>query len=103
MMAGLVRGIGQIGLASVKVSSSAFLKRAGAPAFVRVANAATFGGGLAGGWALAREGSNPSPSASRKPAFIRPHTYTMAGRRQAGLISELPRRVLLGNSEGKRT
>src|SRR5215218_5658367 len=71
MMAGLVRGIGQIGLASVKVSSSAFLKRAGAPAFVRVANAASFGGGLAGGWALAREGSNPSPSARISPANLR--------------------------------
>src|SRR5215208_6575709 len=39
---------------------------------------------------------------SRKPAFIRPHTYTMPGRRQAGLISELPRRVLLGNSGGMK-
>ena len=34
---------------------------------------------------------------SRKPALIRPHTYTVPGRRRAGLISELPRRVLLGN------
>src|SRR5215211_1279731 len=34
---------------------------------------------------------------SRKPAFIHPHTYTVPGRRQAGLFSELPRRVLLGN------
>jgi hypothetical protein len=28
--------------------------------------------------------------------FIHPHTYTVPGRTQAGLISELPRRVLLG-------
>jgi len=28
---------------------------------------APFGGGLIGGWALAREGSNPSPSARRSP------------------------------------
>ena len=49
MMAGLVRGLREIGLSSVKASSPAFLKRVGAPAFVRVANAATFGGGLAGG------------------------------------------------------
>src|SRR5215217_4722987 len=35
---------------------------------------------------------------SRKPALIHPHTYKVPERRQAGLISELPRRVLLGNS-----
>src|SRR5215204_122420 len=35
---------------------------------------------------------------SRKPRFIHPHTYKVPGRRQAGLISELPSRVLLGNS-----
>ena len=29
--------------------------------------------------------------------FIHPHAFTVSGRRQAGLISELPRRVLLGN------
>ena len=34
---------------------------------------------------------------SRKPALIHPHTYKAPGRRQAGLFSELPRRVLLGN------
>src|SRR5215208_6680473 len=34
---------------------------------------------------------------SRKPVFIHPHAFTVSGRRQAGLISELPRRVLLGN------
>src|SRR5215218_3410019 len=33
---------------------------------------------------------------SRKPALIHPHTYKVPERRQAGLISELPRRVLLG-------
>ena len=27
----------------------------------------SFGGGLAGGWALAHEGSNPSPSARKSP------------------------------------
>ena len=37
---------------------------------------------------------------SRKPIFVRPHTYTVPGSRQAGLFSELPRRTLLGNSEG---
>ena|SRR5215213_1048961 len=40
---------------------------------------------------------------SRKPTFIHSHTYTVPGRRQAGLFSELPRRVLLGNSEIHRT
>src|SRR5215208_5618401 len=41
----------------------------------------------------------PSEKAhSRKPALIHPHTYKVPERRQAGLISELPRRVLLGNS-----
>src|SRR5215207_2241357 len=34
---------------------------------------------------------------SRKLVFLRPHTYTVPGRRQARLISELPSRVLLGN------
>src|SRR5215218_9512199 len=34
---------------------------------------------------------------SRKPALIHPHTYKVPGRRQAGLFSELPSRVLLGN------
>src|SRR5215203_4356276 len=38
---------------------------------------------------------------SRKPVFMRPHTYMVSGRRQAGLIRELPRRVLPGNSESK--
>jgi hypothetical protein len=37
--------------------------------------------------------------ASRKPALIHPPTYAVPGRRQVGLFSELPRRVLLGNSE----
>src|SRR5215208_2910507 len=32
-------------------------------------------------------------------ACIRAHAYTVLGCRQASLISELPRRVLLGNSE----
>src|SRR5215204_1180705 len=35
---------------------------------------------------------------SRKPVFIHPHAFTVSGRRQVALISELPRRVLLGNS-----
>ena len=34
---------------------------------------------------------------SRKPRFIHPHSYKVPRRRQEGLISELPRRVLLGN------
>jgi hypothetical protein len=34
---------------------------------------------------------------SWKPAFIRPHTKPVPGRRQASLFSELPRRGLLGN------
>src|SRR5215213_8789663 len=34
-------------------------------------------------------------------ALIHPHTYKVPGRMQAGLISELPRRVLLGNSEAR--
>jgi hypothetical protein len=33
-----------------------------------------------------------------EPVFIHPHTPPVPGRRQAGLFSELPRRVLLGNS-----
>src|SRR5215217_3122456 len=37
---------------------------------------------------------------SRKPALIHPHTYKVPERRQAGLISELPRRLIPGNSEG---
>ena len=35
---------------------------------------------------------------SRKPALIHSPTYKVPGRRQAGLINELPRRVLPGNS-----
>ena len=41
-------------------------------------------------------------NSSRKPAFIHPHTYTVPGRRHAGLISKLPRRVLLGNLPYRR-
>jgi hypothetical protein len=39
----------------------------------------------------------PERAHSRKPALIHPHTYKVPGRRQAGLISELPRRGLLGH------
>src|SRR5215208_813749 len=39
---------------------------------------------------------------SPKPTFIHSHRYTVPGRRQAGLISELPRRVLLGNRASAR-
>src|SRR5215207_8824831 len=35
---------------------------------------------------------------SRKSISIHSHAYAVPGRRQAGLFSELPRRVLLGNS-----
>jgi hypothetical protein len=34
---------------------------------------------------------------SRILVFLRPHTYTVPGRMQAGLFTGLPRRVLLGN------
>ena len=34
---------------------------------------------------------------SRKLVFIHPHTYKVPGRRQAGLFSELPSKVILGN------
>jgi hypothetical protein len=47
------------------------------------------GGGLAGGWALAREGSNPSPSARISPDKAAP----------LSLFTESPRRGVLGNSE----
>jgi len=37
---------------------------------------------------------------SRNPVFIHPHAFTVSGRMGAArLFSELPRRVLLGNSE----
>ena len=36
---------------------------------------------------------------SRILVFLRPHTYTVPGRMQAGLFTGLPRRVLLGNPE----
>src|SRR5215216_1644352 len=39
---------------------------------------------------------------SQKPAYIHPHSYTVPGRTRAGLISGLPRRVLLGNSDGMK-
>ena len=51
----------------------------------------SFGGGLAGGWALAHEGSNPSPSARKSPDKAAP----------LPLFIELPRGVLLGNSGAK--
>src|SRR5215212_9116705 len=38
------------------------------------------------------------PPVVKLGALIHPHTYKVPGRRQAGLISELPRRVVLGNS-----
>jgi hypothetical protein len=39
---------------------------------------------------------------SRKLAYIHPHTPPVPGRRQAGLFTGLPRRVLLGNLEVSR-
>jgi len=39
---------------------------------------------------IAKKGS------SRKPPLLRPYTYPVPGRRQAGLFSELPSKVILG-------
>src|SRR5215210_3817190 len=48
------------------------------------------GGGLAGGWALAREGSNPSPSARISPDKAAP----------LPLFTEIPRRRVFSETEG---
>ena len=45
----------------------------------------------------------PEKGNSRKPVFIHPLTYTVPGRRKAGLFTGLPRRVLLGNSRHEKS
>src|SRR5215213_8671359 len=63
----------------------------------------SFGGGLAGGWALAREGSNPSPSARISPdnPRIKLPRYLYSPSCREGSFSEtgLPLNTILGNSQ----